>query len=92
MIKCPKCGYSFELDAEDKTGTRVLRSLTPREREVLYALSLGATDAELAGVLRLSRETVRVHLHRVFNKTGMGNRLEAVLFMQRHHGDMLTRR
>jgi DNA-binding NarL/FixJ family response regulator len=72
------------LEAPDKTGICVLNALTWREREVLYALSLGATNKELARILNISKETVTRHLNKIYEKTGMGNRLEAVLFMQQH--------
>jgi DNA-binding CsgD family transcriptional regulator len=86
VIKCPQCGHHFEIAelVKDVTGARVLKTLTPRQREVLYALSLGASDKELARILAISPETVRKHLNAIYEKTGMNTRLEAVLFMQTH--------
>jgi LuxR family transcriptional regulator of csgAB operon len=85
-MKCPHCGVMIESGeaAKDTAGTRTLRSLTRREREVLYALSLGATDRELSRILAITLNTVRTHLLNIYRKTGMGNRLEAVLFLQAH--------
>jgi DNA-binding NarL/FixJ family response regulator len=83
-VECPQCGHGFVPGASDTTGIRVLKSLTPRQREVLYALSLGASNRELAQVLNISQETVSKHLNAIYQKTGMGTRVEAVVFMQQH--------
>lgn len=52
--------------------------LTSREREVLEAVLEGDSNDRLAKRLRLSRATVKWHLHNVFAKTNLGNR-EALL-------------
>lgn len=52
--------------------------LTTREREVLEGVLEGDTNERLARRLRLSRATVKWHLHNVFAKTNLGNR-EALL-------------
>lgn len=52
--------------------------LTPREADVLRAAEMGATTAEIAGVLCLSEGTVRNYLSRAIAKTGTRNRLGAV--------------
>jgi DNA-binding CsgD family transcriptional regulator len=52
--------------------------LTSREREVLEGVLEGDSNEQLAKRLRLSRATVKWHLHNVFAKTNLGNR-EALL-------------
>lgn len=52
--------------------------LTVREREVLEGVLEGDSNERLAKRLRLSRATVKWHLHNVFAKTNLGNR-EALL-------------
>jgi DNA-binding CsgD family transcriptional regulator len=52
--------------------------LTAREREVLEGVLEGDSNERLAKRLRLSRATVKWHLHNVFAKTNLGNR-EALL-------------
>jgi DNA-binding NarL/FixJ family response regulator len=54
-------------------------SLTRREREVLLLLGEGLSTAEIATRLVISRGTVKVHLHNIFEKLGARNRLEAVV-------------
>jgi DNA-binding CsgD family transcriptional regulator len=52
-------------------------SLTPRELEVLDAVSHGQTNAETARALRVSPRTVATHLEHVLAKTGCANRAAA---------------
>ncbi|MFF3640111.1 response regulator [Streptomyces sp. NPDC002564] len=52
--------------------------LTDREREVLRAAADGATNAELAAALHLSRGTVRNYLSTAIQKLAVRNRAEAV--------------
>jgi len=58
--------------------------LTEREREVLRACESGASIADIAGMLHLSRSTVRNHLSAAIGKTGTGNRIEAAVLARGH--------
>jgi ATP/maltotriose-dependent transcriptional regulator MalT len=51
-----------------------LSRLTPREREVLDALSAGATNRAIAEELVISEKTVSVHVSNVLAKLGVENR------------------
>jgi two-component system response regulator DesR len=51
--------------------------LTDRERDVLREATGGATIADIATVLSLSRQTVRNYLSAAIGKTGTRNRVEA---------------
>lgn len=53
-------------------------SLTPRERQVLSGLCKGATNKELAKLVKLKPNTVRTHMQNIFTKLGVHSRLEAV--------------
>jgi DNA-binding NarL/FixJ family response regulator len=55
-----------------------LSSLTPRERELLAALSEGNSNAQLAARFEISVQTVKFHLKNVYEKRGIGNRAQAV--------------
>jgi len=55
-----------------------LSSLTPRERELLAALSEGNSNAQLAARFEISVQTVKFHLKNVYEKLGIGNRAQAV--------------
>jgi DNA-binding CsgD family transcriptional regulator len=51
-------------------------ALTPREREVVALVTLGATNRQAARALRLSPHTVSTHLRHVFTKLGVCSRVE----------------
>lgn len=53
-------------------------SLTPREQEVLSAIARGFTYREVADILKISAQTVPVHVRNIYRKLDAGNRSEAV--------------
>jgi DNA-binding NarL/FixJ family response regulator len=58
--------------------------LTPREREILTSLVEGLSNRDIAERFRVSEVTVKHHLRSVFEKCGMSNRVELVLFALRN--------
>jgi DNA-binding NarL/FixJ family response regulator len=54
--------------------------LTAREQQVLHLLAEGLSNYELATVLKLSEHTIKNHLFRIYDKLGVSNRTEAVLY------------
>ncbi len=54
--------------------------LSEREREIVALLAGGASDAQIAGHLYLSVNTVRSHLERIRDKTGARRRAELVRY------------
>lgn len=57
--------------------------LTPRESLILKLMANGATNAEVAGELRLDIRTVKHHTSSIFRKLGARNRAEAIAFAYR---------
>jgi DNA-binding NarL/FixJ family response regulator len=55
--------------------------LTAREREVLYLVTEGKTNQEIASHLGISKKTVEKHLGAVFTKLGVNSRVEAVEYV-----------
>lgn len=64
--------------AENDPGHRDAPALTPREREVLQALSLGNTDKMIARHLDLTENTVKYHLKNLYAKLQANSRTQAI--------------
>jgi DNA-binding NarL/FixJ family response regulator len=52
--------------------------LTSREEEILFAIADGRSNAEIAGELFLSIETVKCHVQHLLIRLGARNRTHAV--------------
>ena len=57
----------------------LLSSLTEREREILSCAAAGRGNKEIADQLCVSIETVKTHLHHIYQKLSVNGRVEAVL-------------
>jgi DNA-binding NarL/FixJ family response regulator len=70
---------AFAQMPDDRRGSTVRDSLTPRECEVLVLVARGLSNAEIAEALSLSVETVRTHVKRVYMKCRVRDRAQAVI-------------
>ena len=59
--------------------------LSPRQAEILRYITKGLTTPEIARLLRIGPESVKVHVNALFNKIGAANRAEAVAIALRKH-------
>ncbi len=59
-------------------------ALSPRERQILALLSDGLPNAEIGARLSISEKTVRNHISSVYDKLGVWNRAQAVVFARDH--------
>ncbi len=63
-----------------------LRTLSPREREVVLAIARGHTNAEIAAELYMSVPTVTAHITHILTKLQLGNRTQIALLA--HDADL----
>jgi DNA-binding NarL/FixJ family response regulator len=61
-----------------------LKTLSPREREVLGRLTEGATAAAIAAETHTSIRTVQTHIHRILTKLEVNSQLAAIAIAFRH--------
>ena len=52
------------------------RQLTFRQNQIVTLLKLGSSNREIARVLGVSEGTIKVHLHRIFQRLGVANRTQ----------------
>jgi DNA-binding NarL/FixJ family response regulator len=73
------------------SGMRVVSAcgdklLTSREEQVVALVSDGLSNRHVAAELGLSEHTVKKYLFRIFEKLGISNRVELVLYAMNHSG------
>ncbi|GMU61471.1 MAG: DNA-binding response regulator [Myxococcaceae bacterium] len=54
------------------------KKLSARETEILQLIAKGVSNSEAAGMLNLSKATIRTHLEHIYRKLEVTNRVEAV--------------
>jgi two-component system, NarL family, nitrate/nitrite response regulator NarL len=59
--------------------------LSQREREIVALVSQGFKNKEMAEKMFISEQTVKNHLHNIFDKLGVSDRLELALYAIHHN-------
>ena len=62
-----------------------IATLTERERQVIGLIGEGLKNREIAERMYISEATVRHHLTSIFNKLGVADRLELVIYAYQHN-------
>lgn len=57
-------------------------TLTEREKQIMQLLSNGASNSQIADALFVSENTVKTHLHNIFKKIKVKNRLQALMWLR----------
>jgi DNA-binding NarL/FixJ family response regulator len=70
--------------ARERGERRQIEPLTPRETEVLRALSEGLSTPEICERLFIAPNTLRTHVQNIMGKLRVHSKLEAVAFALRH--------
>jgi DNA-binding NarL/FixJ family response regulator len=68
------------------TNSRGEGLLTPREEQVVGLVAEGAGNRDIAERLNIKENTVKKCLLRIYDKLGVSNRVELVLYALTHHG------
>jgi DNA-binding NarL/FixJ family response regulator len=63
------------------TARRPAETLTPREKLIISHLMAGYRNREVARTLAISEQTVKNHLRAIYDKLGVSDRLELVLYV-----------
>jgi two-component system response regulator DevR len=72
-------------ETEEKADADAFRDLSDRELDVLYEVSQGKTNAEIATSLNLSEKTARNYVSSVLEKLGLANRIELATYAIKHN-------
>ena len=68
----------------DAVGTRVLARLTPKELQIVALIVQGCKNKEIALRLATKEQVVKNYLRSIYDKSGVGDRLELALFVLHH--------
>lgn len=77
-------GQAFEKMLHREAGMRRLATiLTPRETEVMRCVATGSSNNQIAEKLIVSEGTVKIHVHNIYRKLGINNRVDLTLYAQK---------
>ena len=72
-------------ETEQKADADAFRDLSERELDVLYEISQGKTNAEIASSLNLSEKTARNYVSSILEKLHLANRIELATYAIKHN-------
>ena len=67
-----------KLVRREARGREIATLLTPREIEVVRMVARGLSNKEIGATLFIAEGTVKIHLHNIYEKLGIGRRAELV--------------
>lgn len=71
--------------SKERPDLRPVETLTRREKSIIGCLMQGLRNREIASTLSITEQTVKNHLRTIFDKVGVSDRLELVLYAIHHH-------
>ncbi len=96
MVKCARMVHAGEQWLEKRATSRVLEKmirreaagremsklLTARELQIVEMVAAGLRNREIGEKLFISEGTVKIHLHKIYEKLGVSSRIELTLLAQ----------
>jgi DNA-binding NarL/FixJ family response regulator len=77
-------GHAFEKMLRREAGARRLATiLTQRETEIMCLVAKGLSNREISQRLTIGEGTVKVHVHNIYAKLGVSNRVDLTLYAQK---------
>jgi DNA-binding NarL/FixJ family response regulator len=77
-------GHAFEKMLHREAGMRRLATiLTARETEVMRCVASGLSNQKIADKLIVREGTIKIHVHNIFRKLGITNRVDLTLYAQK---------
>lgn len=77
-------GMAFEKMLRREAGMRRLATiLTPRETEVMSLVAQGLSNKQIAENLIVTEGTIKIHIHNIYGKLGVNNRVDLTLYAQK---------
>lgn len=77
-------GQAFEKMLRREAGARRIATiLTPRETEIMCLVAKGLNNRQIAAQLSVGEGTVKVHVHNIYTKIGVNNRVDLTLYAQK---------
>jgi len=73
-----------EVPEDDMVGTRVRDRLTPKEIRIVALIVQGCKNRKIAIHLKTTEQVIKNYLRSIYDKIGVGNRLELALFTIHH--------
>ena len=67
-----------KLVRREARGREIATLLTPREIEVVRMVARGLSNKEIGATLFIAEGTVKIHLHNIYEKLGIGRRAELI--------------
>jgi DNA-binding NarL/FixJ family response regulator len=81
----PRRPVAKMLEPRSERPLRPVETLTRREKTIISHLMQGQRNREIANHLSISEQTVKNHLRTIFDKVGVSDRLELVLYAIHQH-------
>jgi DNA-binding NarL/FixJ family response regulator len=77
-------GHAFEKMLRREAGARRMATiLTERETEIMCLVAQGFSNRQIGERLTVGEGTVKVHVHNIYTKLGVNNRVDLTLYAQK---------